>query len=52
MERSTTDEATLDLGVVLPPMLLIGDFIAAAGKVPIYDALARLVATKLPKDNL
>ena len=49
VELLTTDAATQEFGVVLPPMLLVGDFLAAAGKVPLYDALARLVSTKLDK---
>lgn len=49
VELDTTAEEVQQFGVVLPPMLLVDDFIAAAGKVPIYDALARLIAAKLPK---
>ncbi|MEI6501821.1 MAG: thioredoxin family protein [Armatimonadota bacterium] len=51
VELDTTAEEVQQFGVVLPPMLLLDDFIAAAGKVPIYDALARLITAKLPKES-
>lgn len=34
-------------GIALPPMLLVGDFIAAAGRVPDEQALAKLIAQRL-----
>jgi hypothetical protein len=36
-----------DYGVVMPPMVIVDDFIACAGKVPIESAFARLVAGQL-----
>jgi hypothetical protein len=51
VELDTTAEEVQQFGVVLPPMLLIDDFIAAAGKVPIYDALVKLITAKLAKES-
>ena len=50
VELDTTADAVQQFGVVLPPMLLVDDFIAAAGKVPIYDALVKLITAKLSKE--
>lgn len=36
-------------GVVMPPMLIVGDFIACAGKVPIESALDKLITNELEK---
>lgn len=38
-------------GVVMPPMLIVGNFLAAAGKVPREDALARIVAMEVEQDG-
>jgi hypothetical protein len=46
-ELSTDDEAAAAFGVVLPPVLIVGDFVAALGNVPQEEALTRLVAGKL-----
>jgi|LSQX01.2.fsa_nt_gb hypothetical protein len=51
VELDTTAEEVQQFGVILPPMLLIDDFIAAAGKVPIYEALVKLVTARLVKDS-
>ncbi|MHB8997735.1 MAG: thioredoxin family protein [Armatimonadota bacterium] len=50
VQLDTAAEEVQQFGMVLPPMLLIDDFIAAAGKVPIYEALVKLVTAKLAKD--
>lgn len=51
-EFTSNDAEAEQFGVVLPPMLIVDDFLAAAGNVPDYDALAKLVAAKLEaKDN-
>ena len=34
-------------GVVMPPMLIVDDFIAGAGNVPREDGLAKIVARQL-----
>ncbi|PIZ37493.1 MAG: hypothetical protein COY42_24110 [Armatimonadetes bacterium CG_4_10_14_0_8_um_filter_66_14] len=36
-----------DYGVVMPPMVIVDDFIACAGKVPLEGAFAKLVANQL-----
>lgn len=38
-------------GVIMPPMLVVGKFIAAAGRVPREDGLTRLVAAELEGDS-
>ena len=45
---STEDEAAAAFGVVLPPLLLVGEFVAAMGSVPDEDKLAQLIERKLP----
>lgn len=51
IELTTEDPSVQQFGVVLPPMLLIDDFIAAAGKVPVFDALVKLITAKLDKER-
>ena len=48
---STDDEAAAQFGVVLPPLLVVGDFIAAMGQVPDEDKLAQLIQRKLPPSS-
>jgi hypothetical protein len=45
---STDDDAAAAFGVVLPPLLLVGSFVAAMGSVPDEDKLAQLIERKLP----
>lgn len=49
-ELDTSAEAVQQFGVVLPPMLLLDDFIVAAGNIPRYEALVKLVTAKLAQD--
>lgn len=51
VELTTEDPSVQQFGVILPPMLLVDDFIAAAGKVPVFDALVKLIAAKLAKEK-
>jgi len=44
---SLEDPEAEQFGVALPPMLLVGDFIAAAGRVPDETALVRLITRRL-----
>jgi hypothetical protein len=46
-EHTTDDEAADQFGVVLPPLLVVGDFIVAMGSVPEEDGLAQLIQRKL-----
>ena len=40
-----------EFGVVLPPTVIVGDFIVAAGKVPVESGLAKLVAKELGEES-
>ena len=40
-----------DFGVIMPPMLLVKDFIVAAGKVPVESGLVKLVAKELGEES-
>ena len=51
VELTTEDESVQRFGVILPPMLLVDDFIAAAGKVPVFEALVKLITAKLTREN-
>lgn len=44
---SCEDPAAMRYGVVLPPTLIVDDFIVAAGSVPRRQAVARLVEQSL-----
>ena len=45
--HTSEDEAADQFGVVLPPLLMVGDFIVAMGSVPEEDKLAQLIQRKL-----
>lgn len=45
--HSTDDPAADQFGVILPPVLMVGTFVAAMGSVPDEDKLAQLIARKL-----
>ncbi len=36
-----------DLGVVMPPMLIVGDLLVCAGRVPVESSLANLIELQL-----
>ena len=40
-----------DYGLIMPPMLLLGDFIVATGKVPLESGLVKLVARELGEES-
>jgi hypothetical protein len=40
-----------DFGVVMPPMLILGDVILAAGRVPREDRLSALIADRLEEGS-
>jgi hypothetical protein len=44
---STDDDAAAEFGVVLPPLLMVGSFVAAMGSVPDEDKLAQLIERRL-----
>ena len=44
---TTEDEAAAQYGVVMPPMLIVGDLVVATGRVPREDLLERYVAQQL-----
>jgi len=45
--HSADDPAADQFGVVLPPLLMVGNFVAAMGSVPDADKLAQLIERKL-----
>lgn len=40
-----------DFGVIMPPMVLLEDFLVAAGKVPLEGGFEKLIARQLGEDR-